>query len=134
MGPGLKREIAAADGIIIRVPSELGTHAAHEALRQNKPLLAEVVADPEETIGNQGGLHYKIFAAWEDYQLRNIMKKISTASYVSRYSLQKKYPVCSGAYNENISSIRLNEKDISIPRHYSAINKPFRIVYLANLI
>jgi glycosyltransferase involved in cell wall biosynthesis len=132
----LRKEIAAADGVIIRVPSELGTHAAHETLRQNKPLLAEVVGDPEESIGNlsKGGLHYKILAAWKDYQLRKIMKKVSAASYVSRYSLQNKYPVNPEIYNDNISSVRLEEEDITTPRDYSLINSPLRIVYMANLI
>jgi glycosyltransferase involved in cell wall biosynthesis len=134
--PLIQKEIEAADGVIIRVPSELGSHAAQEALRQNKPLLAEVVGDPEESIGNQskGGLHYKVLASWEDYLLRRIIRHVSAASYVSRFSLQKKYPVSPGVYNDNISSVRLDEADISQPRDYSSTHSPLRIVYLANLI
>jgi glycosyltransferase involved in cell wall biosynthesis len=132
----LRKEVEAADGVIVRVPSQLGNHAAHEALRQSKPLLAEVVGDPDESISNlgKGGLHYKILAAWEDYQLRRIMKKVTAASYVSRYSLQKKYPVKPGVYQDNISSLRLDEEDITTPRDYRKIKSPLRIVYMANMI
>jgi glycosyltransferase involved in cell wall biosynthesis len=132
----IKSEIASSDGVIVRVPSELGTHAAFEAFRQKKPLLAEVVGDPEESIGNlgRGGIHYKLLAAWEDYQMRRILKRATAASYVSRFSLQEKYPVSPGIHSDNISSLRLDEQDISTAREYLKVSDPFKIIYLANLI
>jgi len=131
----IKKEIAAADRVIVRVPSELGTHAAFEAEKQEVPYLVEVVGDPEEAIQFQGrNPLYWILSKWEAYQLRKVVKKASAVSYVSKSLLQEKYPPLPGIYTDNISSIRLKKNDIVPPRDYSETPNPFKIVFLANFI
>jgi len=131
----IRREVLKADSVVVRVPSQLGGLAALEAHRQRVPFLAEVVGDPEESIGNLGsGLPYRLLAVWEKLRLKRILNLASAATYVSREYLQEKYPVAAGVPVDSISSIRLPREEIKEVRSYLAPPQPLRIVYVASLI
>jgi len=131
----IRKEIALSDAIIVRVPTQLGTLAAFEAAKQNKPVLVEMVGDPDTSYRYQGkNPLYHILADWETIQLRKVINKASAVSYVSKIFLQTKYPAKPGINTDNISSIRLDESDITHPREYLVTPSPWKIIYVANFI
>ena len=131
----IRKEVSLSDAIIVRVPTQLGTLAAIEAAKQNKPVLVEVVGDPDKSYRYQGkNPLYNILADWQTIQLRKVINTASAVSYVSKFYLQTKYPVKPGIYTDNISSIRLDESDITHPREYLVTPLPWKIIYVANFI
>jgi glycosyltransferase involved in cell wall biosynthesis len=109
--------------------------AADLANRIGRPLMFEVIGDPEATFREAvPGALGALLAARETRRLRRLVRRAVSGSYVSRVHLQRKYPSGPGARVESVSSIRLDRTDLRAARVFDAPPTPLRIVLVASLI
>jgi len=88
----LKREIARADAVIGRLPSEYGLAATRYARAMNKPYMIELVACPSDALWNHGGIAAKLYAPILAARTRAAMRSTPLARYVTANFLQQRYP------------------------------------------
>lgn len=123
------------DAVVVRAPSQLGYWVAKLARRKGKPYMMEIIGDPAQAILHAGkGWHFKFLAWWEMKRLQSLTRDATIASYVSKYHLQARYPVSQRTPTDIISSIRLLDTEIGLPRKYQANVDTFRIVFVASLL
>ena len=84
--------VSSHDIIILRGISELGTMAFHEAKRQGKYIVMEVVSCAWDELWYHGSIKAKIFAFYRFYKQRAITREANAAIYVSKQFLQQRYP------------------------------------------
>lgn len=87
----LAAAIAAADGIIVRLPSEIGLLAARLADRLGKPLAVEAVACAWDALWNHGTWRGRLYAPVQTWLMRRAIERAPRTLYVSRF-MQQRYP------------------------------------------
>ncbi|GAA4331425.1 hypothetical protein GCM10023149_37230 [Mucilaginibacter gynuensis] len=80
------------DGVIIRLPSELGLFAIKEAIKLKKPFAVEVVGCAWDSYWYHGSVKGKLMAYITFYRMKKALKAAPFAIYVTEYYLQKLYP------------------------------------------
>lgn len=88
----LEREIERADGVIARLPSEIGDRAARTAERLGKPWAAELVTCTWDALWNYGTWQGKVYAPVSWWKTRRIVGRAPFAIYVTDKFLQRRYP------------------------------------------
>jgi glycosyltransferase involved in cell wall biosynthesis len=81
-----------ADGLVVRLPSEIGMLAIHVARRLGKPYAVEVVTCTWDALWNRGGLQAKLYAPVSFLAMRRVVRKAPFALYVTHEFLQRRYP------------------------------------------
>ncbi|MDG5815770.1 glycosyltransferase family 4 protein [Chitinispirillales bacterium ANBcel5] len=103
---------------ILRVPGVLG-YVAYNVLKKHRhPYAVEVVGDPYDVFA-PGVINHPvrpIIRYWTRHNLRKLCRNAIAASYVTKSTLQKRYPHNEKAYSTHYSSISLPE--------YSILKKP----------
>jgi glycosyltransferase involved in cell wall biosynthesis len=89
----LLSHINQSDAIFIRLPSTLGFFAVDLCRKINKPYIVEIVGCAWDSIWNYGTILHKIYAPFAYFQMRIAVKNSMAAHYVTRYFLQKRYPM-----------------------------------------
>jgi glycosyltransferase involved in cell wall biosynthesis len=84
--------LARVDCAIVRLPGTIGLIACREALQRAVPFLAEVVGDAFDALWNHGSLKSKVAAIPLALVNRHYIGRAPFATYVSRSSLQRRYP------------------------------------------
>jgi glycosyltransferase involved in cell wall biosynthesis len=84
--------LARVDCAIVRLPGVIGPIACREALRSGTPFLAEVVGDAFDAMWNHGSWTGKVGALPLALVNRHYIRRAPFATYVSRSSLQRRYP------------------------------------------
>lgn len=124
-----------SDAVCVRVPSLAGRLAAHIANREQTPLMFELIGDPLLSIRAAApGTIGKVLATWEDTEVRKIVKRSVSGTYVSHRHLQARYPPSSGVVTASVSSIRLNREWLTQPRKFPAPPSPLNLVLVASLV
>jgi glycosyltransferase involved in cell wall biosynthesis len=110
--------VANHDIIVCRLPSSAGAIAYNEAIRQQKPVLVEVVACVFDALWNYDW-RGKLLAHQRYYYYKRLMRKVSFAIYVTEDFLQSRYPTngisasCSDVelqpQNEDMLQLRLTK-------------------------
>ncbi len=99
LGSVLRRHVRSVlervDCAIARLPSLVGRVACREAMRAGKPCLVEVVGCAWDALWSHGSLAAKALAAPSFLATRRCVAQAPFAVYVSRESLQRRYP-CGG--------------------------------------
>jgi phosphatidylinositol alpha-1,6-mannosyltransferase len=127
--------IARVDSVIVRVPSELGWHAARAAMRWQKPYMIEVIGDPAESLLTLGGIMtHRLLARHAAWRLRQLARGATVACYVNRLTLPRRYPVSPGTPFDLISDIRLAPNWITRPREVKSGTAPLRIISVGSLM
>lgn len=85
-------EVAKADVVIARLPSELGMMACESARRRGKPYLIEVVASAWDGLWNHGSLAARAYAPVLERRTAAAAAKAPLALYVTQSFLQAAYP------------------------------------------
>lgn len=85
-------EVAKADVVIARLPSELGMMACQSARRRGKPYLIEVVASAWDGLWNHGSLAARAYAPVLERRTAAAVAKAPLALYVTQSFLQEAYP------------------------------------------
>jgi glycosyltransferase involved in cell wall biosynthesis len=130
---GLLDAVKKADAVCIRIPAVSGVFAARLARRFRKPLMFELIGDPElalASFGINGILLGKYFATWT----RRVVRDADVGSYVSFKHLQHRYPPGSHTLVDSISSVRLPESEIRPARIFPSAPVPLRVVLVASLL
>ncbi len=134
-GPLLEPAIRAADAVCVRVPSHTGLHACRIARRIGRPVMFEMIGDPEAALqAGQHGLLASLAGKWSAMNMRTIPPACVVGSYVSREHLQRKYPAGPRTVTDSISSIRLPRSWLQPARTYEAPCRPLELVLVASLV
>lgn len=107
-----KQVLKPPDACIIRVPGQLGTLLWYELIKVKRPYGIEVVGDPWDSLGPESvrSILQPIARRKARRELLLQSRFASAASYVTKYSLQKRYPP--GCWSTYYSSIELDPKVI----------------------
>lgn len=95
------------DGVIARVPSELGLMTMSLARDKDTKCLVEVVGSVWDVMWNYGGLKAKIYAPFYFLRTKNSIRKMEYVSYVTEHFLQEKYPAANNAKTIALSDVEL---------------------------
>ncbi len=87
----IKNEVTEADFVIVRLPSEIGSFAAKEAIRQNKKWMVEMVGCPWDSFWNFG-FKGKSLAHYITNRTKRLVKQAPSVMYVTSQFLQSRYP------------------------------------------
>ncbi|MTF38876.1 glycosyltransferase [Cyanobacterium aponinum] len=98
-----------ADGVIARLPSEIGLLAIRCAIEQNKPWAVEVVGCPWDGLWNYGNIQGKIYAPILTWRMKQAVRKSRFTLYVTDRFLQQRYPSPQG------KTINCSDVEISPP-------------------
>lgn len=88
----LAREMAQADAVLVRVPSDLGTMAARMARHQHKVWAGEAVGCAFDGYGNFGSPLARAYAPLAMWRMRAVAASAEQMLYVTREFLQRRYP------------------------------------------
>lgn len=86
------RQIAEADAVIVRLPSELGLAAVELARGSGKAYLVEVVGCARDSYGTFGSLTGRLYAPLAGWRMRRAVAAAPLALYVTHSWLQSRYP------------------------------------------
>jgi glycosyltransferase involved in cell wall biosynthesis len=88
----LRSAFARVDGVVVRLPSAIGSRAAEIARELGKPLAAEVVGCPWDALWNHGSWLGKIYAPVAVWRTRRAVRRARHVLYVTGAFLQRRYP------------------------------------------
>jgi len=131
----IKKAVKNVDCAIFRIPSVIGYMLLDEFKKTGKPYAVEVVVDPFDAY-KDNKIVQKIFTR----KLKKAVLAANGASYVTKQTLQNRYPSAarlygeeSGHFESHYSSIDLKEEFFSEPRVYENKNT-YKIIHTANAI
>ncbi|MCR8844172.1 glycosyltransferase family 4 protein [Paenibacillus sp. SC116] len=101
----IEEQLKDADGLIARLPSEIGTVAIAVAKRLGKPWAVEVVGHAWDALMNHGSWQGKCYAPIMTWRTKNAVRQAPYALYVTRAFLQHHYP--SWGYHINCSNVEV---------------------------
>lgn len=108
--------VAQADAVVARLPGLIGLLAIHSAHRRGVPLAVEMVGDIREVLdAGSGGSVGRRLAPLAAAVTRDAMRKAGAARYVTRSTLQERYPVRDGVPTVGFSSVRLDPQWVVDP-------------------
>ncbi len=107
----IKDLLSEYDGVIVRVPSELGLMAARLADETGTKCLVEVVGCAWDAMWNYGGVKAKIYAPFLFFKMKNSVKRSNYTTYVTKQFLQERYPSSKKARIIGISDVELPDSD-----------------------
>lgn len=85
-------QLSKADGVIVRLPSEVGLLTFKIASQIKKPIAVEFVGCPEDAYKFHGSLAGRIYSPISKVIYKSIMKQSVHTLYVTKDFLQNKYP------------------------------------------
>lgn len=132
----LGRLMAEPDAIILRVPSQIGIVASTILTRLHKPFGLEIVGDPWGAFGPGSSDHLlrTAFRYWFSFGLYRQCRRAGCTAYVTRSSLQRRFPPQRGRFTISYSSIELgSDALVDKPRIYSECSERRTIVTVASL-
>lgn len=116
----LRAQIAAADAVIARLPSDLGLQAVALANEAGKPLLIEVVGCAYDALAHHGAPMARIYAPIAFVRMRAALTQTPFALYVTNTWLQQRYPTLPKAVTAGVSDVVIAESSPEISRSRSA--------------
>ncbi|MEI2580250.1 glycosyltransferase family 4 protein [Scytonema sp. PRP1] len=101
--------VGAEDAVILRVGSPIAALIQSLLYKIGHPYAVEVVADPYDAFAPGSVRHpLRSFFRWlAPRQLRGQCAKACAAAYVTKYALQRRYPVAKEAFSTHYSSVEL---------------------------
>lgn len=125
-----------AEAVILRVPGLSGNIAADYLLAAGHPYGVEVVGDPFDVFAPDA-VHHPLrgfFRAWFARGLRRLVARADAVSYVTAYTLQRRYPAAPDAFSTHYSSVILpGEAFVPVPRKVDAKQQSFLLVFAGTL-
>ena len=106
----IRKAVAATDAYILRLPGPIGDLAAHEIKRLGREYSVQVLGDPWEVF-SPGAVRTPLRAVYRRLMSRSLRRNCqcaAAASYVTRDTLQRKYPPGNGAYACSLSDVALD--------------------------
>ncbi|WEM41554.1 glycosyltransferase [Photobacterium sp. DA100] len=103
----IKSIINQHDGVVVRLPSEIGFLVAKCASEFNVPYATEVVACPKDAMSGFATLKSRLYSPIIVSEMKKAVFKAAGAIYVTSDFLQKRYP-CSG-FVSSASNVEISE-------------------------
>lgn len=100
--------LSQADGLIARLPSDIGLLAIKSAITLNKPWAVELAGCPWDALWNYGSWQGKLYAPLYTSRVRRAVYQAPFALYVTKNFLQQRYP-CSNGVVEACSNVEIPE-------------------------
>ena len=121
--------------VILRVPSIIGTAAAKYLLKVKRSYGVEVVGDPWDVFapGSFNHILRPVFRYSGMKNLQFVVKHASAVTYVSKDTLQARYPAASNAFNTYASNVMLPPEAFAIESKTLKSSPPFSIVAVGSL-
>lgn len=107
----LRDQIARADAVIARLPSDLGLQAASLAAEAGKPLLIEAVGCAYDSYANHGAWKARLYAPLAYLRMRAALARAPFALYVTNDWLQRRYPSAPHSVTAGVSDVVVAEPD-----------------------
>lgn len=129
--------IKQSDGVIARLPSELGFLCIDIASKLNKPWAVELVECPWDALWNLGSLKGKVYAPVQYLRTRRALKNSEFSLYVTKQFLQSRYPnhkvnvSCSNVELQRVSDAVLASRILKI--NTAASGKNFKVGLIGSL-
>lgn len=101
----IKHQVAQADAVIARLPSEIGNAVATVCARSGKPYLIEVVGCAWDAYVNHGRLAGRMFAPLAMRRMRKTVRQAPLAIYVTENWLQSRYPT--DGQSDHVSNVQI---------------------------
>ena len=101
----LRAAIAEADGVIVRLPSDLGLLGAAAAERAGRPCLIEAVGCAYDAYANQGSRAARLYARLAMRRMRRAIGRARFVLYVTERWLQGRYPPRPGVITGHASNV-----------------------------
>ena len=105
------REMIPNRAYIARMPGILGSMACNILKKRNIPYAVEVVGDPWDVFA-PGNFHHvlrPLLRINSFIRLRISVKNANNVLYVTKKTLQKRYPASDNAFNVNVSDVMINK-------------------------
>lgn len=132
----IRAVLAYGDSIILRVPSPIASAILPFVWAARRPYALEVVGDPFDVFA-PGAIRHPLrpFFRWKmSRELRRQCRRANAVSYVTEYTLQKRYPPSLGAFVTHYSSVELPDEAFAInSRHYHTVPSPARLISVGSL-
>ena len=121
--------------IICRVPGTVGTAAARYLFKKKRPYGVEVVGDPRDVFAAGSFNHplRRVFRYSGIKNLKTVVKNTSAAIYVSKQTLQARYPVRRKTFSTNASNVILPPEAFVMEAKVLKKSPPFSIVTVGTL-
>lgn len=121
--------------VICRVPGVIGTAAARYLYKKNRSYGVEVVGDPRDVFA-PGSFNHPlriVFRYSGVINLKFVVKQACSAVYVTKETLQLRYPTKSGIFSIHSSDVILPEEAFVKKSKILKRNPPFLIVAVGSL-
>jgi len=105
----IRKAVAGCDAYILRLPGAIGDLTAHAIRRLGREFAVQVLGDPWEVF-SPGAVRTPLRPLYRRLMTRNLLRNCSqaaAASYVTRQTLQRRYPAGVGAYTCSFSDVAL---------------------------
>ena len=112
----MNRSFQKGSAYILRVPGMIGAIASSVLHRKSIPYAVEVVGDPWDVYSPKSSLKHPLkplLRLYGRFSLQKVVERAGAATYVTRYYLQKRYPVSQGVYSTDASDVILKEEQIA---------------------
>lgn len=117
----IRETVEKSDGVIVRLPSIIGEEVFKCAKKLNKPVLAEIVTCPWDSLWNHS-LKAKVIAPVMWFKTRKSTKSADYVLYVTQQFLQRRYPT--NGINIGCSDVELiDNKDNILESRLESIDK-----------
>lgn len=107
-----EEEVWGADAVIARLPSETGLAVIGSARQLGRPWAVEVVGSAW-TLWSYGGLPARVYAPVMEVRVRRAVRRAPFALYVTRNSLQERYP-CPNGRVVSCSNVELPRPEVGV--------------------
>lgn len=104
------------DGVVIcRLPSSIGSLVIKALKRKRIAYACEIVGDPWDVFARGGVSHpLRFFLRIKSYlTLKKQVRQSRAVLYVTKYTLQNRYPASAGVFNIGVSDVILKESEIA---------------------
>lgn len=132
----IQTSISLNDAVLMRIPSQLATLAASLLRARGQPYGVHVVGDPFEvfTVGSIDHPLRRFFRLWFAWQQKRQCAEACTVAYVTKHTLQKRYPASKEAFSTNFSDVVIDDTTdfVDYPRVRFA-SKPYKLISVASM-
>ena len=132
----VRNAVGVNDTVILRVSSQIAQCIKPLLLNNGHPYGVEVVADPYDVFAPSSVKHpLRPFFRWLfPNMLRRTCAQACAASYVTEYTLQRRYPSSQDAFTTHYSSVELPEQAfVTVPRLFQEVKIPQTLICVGTL-
>lgn len=132
----IRNSVGPEDAVVLRIPGAISNVLDAILIPRRRPFGAEVVADPRDAYAKGGVGHpLRPFFRWLfTSRLRRQCATACASGYVTKDTLQRRYPPKASTFSTYFSSLELNEDAfVDAPRTKQNTAGPLRLIQVSSL-